>query len=171
MPANSASDGWLTPQSNARSSPGSSPPPLEDKGLPSFEDSQFDSLVQTDLDPLHIASRRFDFPEDPSSKASPTSSNEVEPDLEQQSIDTIDIEDGSGWQPPSALFDKLQSLQSDTAEWDDFSDSDSRVMSSSPNSSSSETNPFTDANEQKEERQKIAEKVPDTRSTPLDVDM
>ncbi|KAI0955073.1 hypothetical protein AcW1_006764 [Taiwanofungus camphoratus] len=75
------SDGWPTPQSNARSSPASSPPPLDDADPPSFADAQYDGLVQSSLDPLALSAHQFDFP-DPSSRSSPASSLDVEPDLE-----------------------------------------------------------------------------------------
>lgn len=74
---------WLTPQSNARSSPASSPPPLDDVDLPTFEESQDESLLQETLDPLVLATHQFDFP-NPSSSNSPTSSNEAEPDLDSE---------------------------------------------------------------------------------------
>lgn len=75
---------WPTPQSNARSSPSSSPPPLDDADPPSFEEALDDRILQSPFDPLEISNQRFEFP-DPSSRNSPTSSNEAEPD--------VDIED------------------------------------------------------------------------------
>ncbi|KZT63497.1 cysteine proteinase [Daedalea quercina L-15889] len=75
-------NGWPTPQSNAHSSPASSPPPLDDGDPPSFEEAQYDDLVQTPLDPLVLlTAQQFAFP-DPtsSSRNSPTSSVEAEPD-------------------------------------------------------------------------------------------
>ncbi|GBE86464.1 cysteine proteinase [Sparassis crispa] len=71
-------DGWPTPQSDSRSSPDSSPPPLDDGDPPpSFEESQ----SPTSLDALALSAHQLDYP-DPSSRGSPTSSNEAEPDLE-----------------------------------------------------------------------------------------
>jgi hypothetical protein len=47
--------------------------------LPSFSDSQFDEVLQDSLDPLVLSSNRFDF-----GRASPTSSNEVEIDSDDE---------------------------------------------------------------------------------------
>ncbi|PCH44360.1 cysteine proteinase [Wolfiporia cocos MD-104 SS10] len=88
-----ASEGWPTPQSVARSSPASSsPPPLEDSELPSFEESQFDDVLQSSLDPLAISAHSFDFP-DPSARSSPTSSIEAEVDVEDldMDLDRVDV--------------------------------------------------------------------------------
>lgn len=147
MAANSASDGWPTPLSIARSSPASSPPPLDDKELPSFENSQFDEMVQTSLDPLQIASHQYYLP-DPSAEVSPTSSTGVEPDL-----------DKSEWGFPQ--FDDLQTMDSST-EWENLSPQYS-------DSSSSEANPFADANIQKKDLD--TEEIPTHESKSLDVDM
>lgn len=75
--------GYLTPRSNTRSTPTSSPPPLDD-GDPTTLEVQSDDLIAEDgltLCPLELASHQFDFP-DPSARASPTSSVEVEPDYD-----------------------------------------------------------------------------------------
>lgn len=75
--------GYLTPRSNTRSTPTSSPPPLDD-GDPTALEAQSDDLIAEDaltLCPLELASHQFDFP-DPSARASPTSSVEVEPDYD-----------------------------------------------------------------------------------------
>lgn len=95
-------------------SPGS-PPPLDDQ-LPSFEDAQFDNLIDIPLDPLHLASDRFDFPDPSSTKGSvsPSSSNEAEPDLE--------LED-RGVGLPKASWSPIRAANShrpgtpDSAEW------------------------------------------------------
>ncbi|OBZ73858.1 putative ubiquitin carboxyl-terminal hydrolase 12 [Grifola frondosa] len=80
-------DDWHTPQSLARSSPTSSLPPLDDGDAegepPSFEDAQYDNVIQTALDPLVLSARQFDYP-NPPSRGSPTSSNEAEPDLDDE---------------------------------------------------------------------------------------
>jgi ubiquitin carboxyl-terminal hydrolase 4/11/15 len=85
-----SSVGYLTPRSNTRSTPTSSPPPLDDCDPPTFEDSQNDELLMhgDDLDPLEIASQKFDFP-DPSARASPTSSIEAEPDYDDPPRSTL----------------------------------------------------------------------------------
>ena len=70
------------------SSVSTTPPPL-DEFPPSFERSQFDVILMDGTeDPLDAASHRFDFP-DPSSKASPTSSNEAELDSDDDDIGPI----------------------------------------------------------------------------------
>jgi ubiquitin carboxyl-terminal hydrolase 4/11/15 len=145
--ANSASDGWPTPLSIARSSPASSPPPLDDKELPSFENSQFDEILQTPLDPLQIASHQYDFP-DPSAGVSPTSSTGAEPDL-----------DHADW--GLSQFEDLQTMDSST-EWEAMSPRYS-------DSSNSEANPFADANTQKKDPD--TEEIPTHESKSLDVDM
>ncbi|KAH9933298.1 uncharacterized protein B0H18DRAFT_982923 [Fomitopsis serialis] len=97
--------GWPTPQSNARSSPASSPPPLDDGEPPSFEDSQHDDVVQTSRDPLAHSAHQFDFP-DPSSSSrnSPTSSAEAEPDPDLDDKDPLE-----GW-PASDRFVSLDEI-------------------------------------------------------------
>jgi ubiquitin carboxyl-terminal hydrolase 4/11/15 len=71
---------WPTPQSES-SSISTSPPPLDeaDSELPSFSESQFDEVLQDSLDPLVLSSNRFDF-----GRVSPTSSNEVEVDSDDE---------------------------------------------------------------------------------------
>lgn len=77
---------WPTPQSDARSSPNSSPLPPDEMDPPSFEDAQFDDVIASSLSPLGLSTQQFDFP-DPSSRSSPTSSNEAEPDLDRDQED------------------------------------------------------------------------------------
>lgn len=74
---------WPTPQSEASSTISTSPPPLDEgeSELPSFADSQLDE----DSDPLVLASKRFDL-----GKASPTSSNEVEIDSDDELSERLD---------------------------------------------------------------------------------
>lgn len=128
----SGSEGWPTPRSNL-SNPGSSsssPPRLDEIELPSFEDSHYEDPAS--FDPLATASQQFDFP-DPSSKASVTSSDEVEPDLdgnwrEQQFEGGLSHQEGR--------FDV------------NFSSSWSK-QASPARSNASDTDPFSDANVQK----------------------
>lgn len=119
--------GWRTPPSHNRSTPSSSPPPLEEP--PSFEESQHDqllpsaglnSLLMGDEQTFHFAS---------SFKPSPTSSNEVE-------ADDDDAADLRGFETsPIQLMNR---------EWHQLS-------SSSPSPIDSDSNPFSDANSQKNE--------------------
>ncbi|KAI0272603.1 hypothetical protein BC834DRAFT_817600 [Gloeopeniophorella convolvens] len=76
---------WATPKSES-SSLSTSPPPLDDGDaeLPSFADSQFDDVLQESLDPLALSAQRYDFPDPVPGRASPTSSNEVNPDSDDE---------------------------------------------------------------------------------------
>lgn len=143
-----ASEGWPTPRSNAKSSPASSPPPLDDASLPTFDDAQFDSV----LNPANLESHNYRFP-DPHSKDSPTSSIDVEPDLEKQSIQSISIDTVDDWAAPH--------------DWSEESDIDSTAAISPTSSSSRDENPFSDANKQKEKPPKGIQEVNKT----VDVDM
>ncbi len=80
---------WPTPQSEASSTISTSPPPLDegDSELPSFADSQFDEVLQDSLDPLVLSTKRFDF-----GKASPTSSNEVEIDSDDELSERLEAD-------------------------------------------------------------------------------
>jgi ubiquitin carboxyl-terminal hydrolase 4/11/15 len=80
---------WPTPQSESSSTISTSPPPLDegDSELPSFADSQLDEVLQDSLDPLVLASKRFDF-----GKASPTSSNEVEIDSDDELSERLEAD-------------------------------------------------------------------------------
>lgn len=124
-----SSAGYLTPRSNSRSTPASSPPPLDDVDPPTFEDSQNDELLipEDGLGPLEIASQQFDFP-DPSARASPTSSNEAEPDYDD---------------PPasSSLFRRNADINCWVAN--------NNGLPSPVGSDSDMMNPFSDANLQK----------------------
>jgi len=119
--------GYLTPRSNTRSTPASSPPPLDDGDPPGFEDSQNDELLIPDdvLGPLEITSQQFDFP-DPSARASPTSSIEAEPDYDDP--------------PRSSLFHP----NADVNRW-------ITNRNGLPSPVGSEMDPFSDANLQKTE--------------------
>jgi ubiquitin carboxyl-terminal hydrolase 4/11/15 len=147
--ANSASDQWPTPHSNAKSSPASTPPPLEDPELPSLDNSQFDEVVQTSLDPLQIALHQYDLPDPSSSKASPTWSNEAEPDLDQD-------RNRSQW---DLHFDDLETIDS---SWESMSGQ------YSDSSSVAETHPFAD---QREEKDRDTEEIPINENKSLDVDI
>lgn len=128
-------DDCPTPRSTTRSSAGSSPPPLEDKEPPSFEESHFDSIIQSSLDPLQVASHHFDFPEQ-SSQASPTSSTEAEPDLDH-------LDDSSDFESSQGLFSSSESRSTMLGSpyvW---------APEMSPFSGSSEGNLFVDVNKQK----------------------
>ncbi|KAF8552392.1 UCH-domain-containing protein [Imleria badia] len=117
--------GWRTPASRNRSTPSSSPPPLDE--LPSFEESQHDQI--TGLNSLLMDDEQtFRFPS--SFKASPTSSNEVEAD-DEGAADHLRGLEGS----------PIQLLE---GEWHQLS-------SSSPSPIDSDSNPFSDVNSQKNE--------------------
>jgi len=125
----SNSVGYLTPRSNTRSTPTSSPPPLEDGDPPSFEDAQFDEQLHPEaLDPLAIASQQFDFPDPASARASPTSSIEAQFDEDEN--------------PPSS------SLFRPNGDIDCWVGSHNNGLPS-PVGSDSDMNPFSDVNSQK----------------------
>ncbi|KZT18330.1 cysteine proteinase [Neolentinus lepideus HHB14362 ss-1] len=87
------------------SSSGSSPHMLDDGDPPSFDESQFDDLLQTSSDPLVFANKRYDFPS-PSSHASPTSSNEVEVDDNERVDNWMDFPSSTqSSAPQSKLWD------------------------------------------------------------------
>ena len=153
LPANTARDSWPTPRSDSKSSPASTPPALEDSELPDFENSQLDEVIQTSLDPLQIASHHYDFP-DPSSKASPTSSIEAEPDFDHDHNE-------SNWDLPGAIFDEIQTFDND---WEHGQYSDS---------GSSNANPFADptAQQDKDDYAEIVKDIPIHESKPLDIDL
>ncbi|KAF7969684.1 hypothetical protein HWV62_26194 [Athelia sp. TMB] len=73
-------DSWLVSHSNSRSSPASSPPPLDDTDidLPSFDNVNMLSQPFK----ARASGTNFQFP-DPTSKGSPSSSIEAEPDLDE----------------------------------------------------------------------------------------
>ncbi|EPQ56354.1 UCH-domain-containing protein [Gloeophyllum trabeum ATCC 11539] len=91
--------------SPALSSSASSPPPLDDVEPPSFDDAQFDDIVQTSVDPLVFVNRAYDFP-NPSSHPSPSSSNDVEVDEDERMDPWIDP------------FPSSQSMVPDSKIWD-----------------------------------------------------
>lgn len=124
-----SSAGYLTPRSNTRSTPTSSPPPLDD-GDPATLEAQSDDLIADDglgLGPLELASQQFDFP-DPSARASPTSSVEVELDCDEEPL-------------RSSLF-------RDHANINSWAGSSQNILPS-PAVSDSDMNPFSDMNSQK----------------------
>lgn len=113
--------GWRTPPSHNRSTPSSSPPPLDEP--PSFEESQHDQLLpSTGLNSLLMDDEQtLHFP-----KPSPTSSNEVE-------ADDDDPADLRGFESsPIQLME---------GEWQ-------RLSSPSASPVDSDSNPFSDANSQ-----------------------
>ncbi|KAF8141639.1 cysteine proteinase [Boletus edulis] len=127
VPQKPQSIDWRTPRSHNRSTPSSSPPPLDE--LPNFEESQRDqllpgagsnSLLMDDEQTYHFPSSSF--------KPSPTSSNEVEPDDD----DAADLRGPEG--------SPIQLLE---GEW--------QLSSSSPSPIDCDSNPFSDANSQKNE--------------------
>ncbi|EGN96654.1 hypothetical protein SERLA73DRAFT_111301 [Serpula lacrymans var. lacrymans S7.3] len=143
-PLRLSNSGWLTPQSKSKSSPSSSPPPLDDIEPPTFEESGYDDILQTSLDPLSVASHQFDFP-DPSYKTSPTSSNEAELDED----DEDDDHDSDRTSPHTTYRGRSPSLD---------------VLSTS--SPGSNMNPFSDENEQ----QYIAQTDKDSDDIPSSVE-
>ena len=90
------SDSWPVSHSNSRSSPASSPPPLDDTDidLPSFDNVNLLSQPYKARAP----GANFQFP-DPTSKGSPSSSNEAEPDIDGLASRTDEDMD---WGSPSA---------------------------------------------------------------------
>ena len=91
---------WPTPQSES-SSISTSPPPLDeaDNELPSFSESHFDDTLQDSLDPLMLSSNRFDM--------SPTSSNEVEIDSDDERNAQV-IESDSSHMSPQEMSKETQ---------------------------------------------------------------
>lgn len=89
------SDRW----DNSPSSQADSPPPLDDIELPSFEASQLDPLVASNLTPLELSAPQFDFP-DPTSRGSPSS---VQAEFDQDAcldLDSFDTrEEIDSWYP------------------------------------------------------------------------
>ncbi|EIW79313.1 cysteine proteinase [Coniophora puteana RWD-64-598 SS2] len=113
-----ANTGWLTPQSNSRSSPDSSPPPPDEGDPPLFEE-----LEDMSSNPLeHVAARDFDFP-DPSNLASPSSSVEAEPDRDDEHIENLNSPD-MGWPAPGPVASTQGEWVNDDA--DPFSDANSQ---------------------------------------------
>jgi ubiquitin carboxyl-terminal hydrolase 4/11/15 len=135
-----ANDHW-NPRSNGLNagSFGPSPPPDDP---PDFEDSQSNGLATSSLDPLLLASRRFDSPHfefpDPSNKASPTSSNEAEADLD------TDPDDDDWHRPGSFAVMARDSSPGGSPDWSGLSG-----MVSPSGSSISDMNPFTETTIQK----------------------
>jgi ubiquitin carboxyl-terminal hydrolase 4/11/15 len=141
----SGSEGWPTPRSNLSNagSSSSSPPRLDDIELPNFEDSQYED--STSLDPLMLTSQQFDYP-DPSSKASPTSSDEVEPDIDdERDGDWREQQFEDGMKDGDTMFPVPQ-------KW-------SRTGSPA-GSNNSDTDPFSDANVQKGDDHRDSDDIP-----------
>ena len=134
---------WLTPRSHNVSnggSIGSSPPQLDEIELSTF-DSAPAFAHMSGLDDF-LVGPQFNFP-DPSSKASPTSSNEAEPDLDD------DRPGGDTW-PTGADGDVDQPRlyqHADAPFGDSFSTAMPWNSPQSPHgSATSDPNPFTDVN-------------------------
>lgn len=108
-----------TSRSNSRSSPASSPPPLDDPDLPSFEQSQMDnSLPGLSQAMMEFTRGDFQFP-NPLSKGSPTSSNEAEPDVDRQKIRWISYE-----RENDADWDSVRNTSDNSSEFDRSIDED-----------------------------------------------
>ena len=73
---------WDASSSKSQSSATSSPPPLDDAELPTFQQSQQDEVLEANLDPLQLSTQQFDFP-DPSSNRDSPSSMQAEFDRDQ----------------------------------------------------------------------------------------
>jgi ubiquitin carboxyl-terminal hydrolase 4/11/15 len=130
---------WLTPRSHNVSnggSMGSSPPQLDEIELSTFDTAPAFAHMSA-LNDLLIGPQ-FNFP-DPSSKASPTSSNEAEPDLDD------DRPEGDIW-PAGADQPRLYQ-HVDAPFGDSFSTAMPWNSPQSPHgSATSDPNPFTDVN-------------------------
>ncbi|KAJ3515187.1 hypothetical protein NLJ89_g1915 [Agrocybe chaxingu] len=122
--------------SNAGSSVPS--PPTDDP--PDFEEFQPESLVSYPFDALDISTQRYDFP-DPSNKASPTSSNEAEVDL-----DTDLEQDDPEWETTMGTYDvgvREVYRRDGSPDWDVVSNQATQSYSDI-----SDVNPFSDSNVQ-----------------------
>jgi hypothetical protein len=102
---------WPTPQSES-SSISQSPPPQDeaDSELPPFSESQFDEVLQDSLDPLVLSSNRFNF-----GRVSPTSSNEVEVDSDDERSAHIVESDSTRESPREEM---LKDAQDGMDTWD-----------------------------------------------------
>ncbi|KIP08809.1 hypothetical protein PHLGIDRAFT_361006 [Phlebiopsis gigantea 11061_1 CR5-6] len=97
-PAASVSEYWET----SSTSPASTPPPLDDiLDPPSFEDSQLDPLVTSNLTPLELSTPQFDFP-DPVSRGSPSS---VQAEFDQDQDGDFDSDGFDTKEPPEPWYD------------------------------------------------------------------
>ncbi|KAI0766593.1 cysteine proteinase [Trametes elegans] len=96
---------WPTPDSMSRSSPTSSPLPLDDR-LPSFDEALFDPVMQSSLNDIPLGATQLELP-DPLSRGSP-SSIDAEPDLEEN-----DDTDSPFYQPDREQYDPGQDFSPD----------------------------------------------------------
>ena len=119
--------------SNAGSSVPS--PPTDDP--PDFDDYRGDTVAYQS-DPLVISTQRYDFP-DPSNKASPTSSNEVE-------VDT-DLDHDTEWESSLNNFSVGVTEVKSSDDWDEVSN-----HASPSYSESSDSDPFSNTNIQKDDK-------------------
>jgi ubiquitin carboxyl-terminal hydrolase 4/11 len=87
-PKTSSKQDWRPPTmeywENSSTSPASTPPPLDDLELPSFEEAQQDPIIASNLTPLELSSTQFDFPDPTVSGGSPSS---VRAEFDQESQD------------------------------------------------------------------------------------
>jgi ubiquitin carboxyl-terminal hydrolase 4/11 len=74
-----------------------------DSELPSFSESQFDEVLQDSLDPLVLSSNRFDF-----GRVSPTSSNEVEIDSDDEPSAHVIETDSTRASPREEALNEVQ---------------------------------------------------------------
>ncbi|KAG5725448.1 Ubiquitin carboxyl-terminal hydrolase 4 [Termitomyces sp. T112] len=126
-----SSDPWSLRSQGSNSSVASPSP----DHLPLLEESQGQDHISGTLDPLLFSEERYDFP-DPSAKASPTSSNEVE-------IDSEDLDEDWVGNTPSIKVGVKEVVPGSSP------DSRLGLGSSSSSSSISDIDSFDDANIQK----------------------
>lgn len=159
-------DPWNIRSSGAGSTAGSSipsPPTAFDDPPPDFDDYPYSN---GNSEAFIISNQSYDFP-DPSNKASPTSSNEVELDTD---LDIDETEEEEGW---NSSFERLDTFITDdpglpegmkvqkiTGTWSPVSDKAS-PRRSHHDSFLDDSDPFSDSNVQKDEVQ-TATKTEDT---------
>jgi ubiquitin carboxyl-terminal hydrolase 4/11 len=103
---------WQTPQSES-SSITTSPPPLDEADSelpPSFSDSQFDAVLEDSLEPLVLSSssNQYEF-----GRTSPTSSNEVEVDSDDEPSGNLGTDSRQG----SPVEEMLRDAQEGVDTW------------------------------------------------------
>jgi ubiquitin carboxyl-terminal hydrolase 4/11/15 len=124
------SDPWNLRSSDSNAGSSVPSPPTDDP--PDF----YDYPASYPNDPLLLSAQRYDFP-DPSNKASPTSSNEVE-------LDT-DLDHDAEWENSLNNF-TVEVNEARPSDWDEVSN-----HASPSYSQSSDSDPFNDANVQKDD--------------------
>jgi len=80
-----------------------------DSELPSFSESQYDEVLQESLDPLVLSSRRFDI-----GRGSPTSSNEVEVDSDDERSGRVETSDSRRASPREEMLRETEDGMDDT---------------------------------------------------------